>query len=95
MALTPTILLLIGIFVNILANLYNFFMKLNAKELVKLIITKKCITQKELVQILNEKTPKKYTQDGLSRKLTKGTITFNEIMLILDILGYEIDLKEK
>ena len=32
--------------------------------------------------------------DGLSRKLNKGTITFNEVMTILDILGYEIDLKK-
>lgn len=70
-------------------------MKLNAKELVKLILTKECLTQKDLVQLLCEKTNKKYTQDGLSRKLTKGTITFNEVMTIVDILGYKIDLVQK
>jgi len=91
----PIILILIGLFVNNLANLYNFSMKLNAKELVKLILTKENLTQKELVEMLVEKTEKKYTQDGLSRKLTKGTITFNEVMTIIDILGYEIDLKQK
>lgn len=69
-------------------------MKLNAKELVKLLLTKESLTQKELVQLLNEKTEKKYTQDGLSRKLSKGTITFNEITLIADILGYEISFKK-
>lgn len=74
--------------------MYNFFMKLNAKELVKLVLVKECLTQKDLVQLLCEKTDKKYTQDGLSRKLNKGTITFNEVMTILDILGYEIDLKK-
>ena len=74
--------------------MYNFFMKLNAKELVKLVLAKECLTQKDLVQSLCEKTDKKYTQDGLSRKLNKGTITFNEVMTILDILGYEIDLKK-
>ena len=74
--------------------MYNFFMKLNAKELVKLVLAKECLTQKDLVQLLCEKTDKKYTQDGLSRKLNKGTITFNEVMTILDILGYEIDLKK-
>ncbi len=73
--------------------MYNFCMKLNAKELVKLILTKECLTQKELVNMLNEKSGKKYTQDGLSRKLSKGTITFNEVMTIADILGYEIDLR--
>lgn len=69
-------------------------MKLNAKELVKLILTKECLTQKELVNMLNEKCDKKYTQDGLSRKLSKGTITFNEVMTIADILGYQIELKK-
>ena len=70
-------------------------MKLSAKELIKLVLAKESITQKELVQMLNENTKKKYAQDGLSRKLSKGTITFNEVMTIIDILGYEIDLKEK
>lgn len=78
-----------------MANLYNFLMIINAKGLIKLILSNKSLTQKELVELLNEKTNKKYTQDGLSRKLSKGTITFNEIILIADVLGYEIDLKSK
>lgn len=78
-----------------MANLYNFLMIINAKGLIKLILSNKSLTQKELVELLNEKTNKKYTQDGLSRKLSKGTITFNEIVLIADVLGYEIDLKSK
>lgn len=78
-----------------MANLYNFFMITNAKGLIKLILSNESLTQKELVRLLNEKTDRKYTQDGLSRKLSKGTITFNELALIADILGYEIDLKSK
>lgn len=78
-----------------MANLYNFFMIMNAKGLIKLILASESLTQKELVALLNEKTNKKYTQDGISRKLSKGTITFNEIAMIADVLGYEIDLKSK
>ena len=78
-----------------MANLYNFVMILNSKALIKLILANESLTQKELVVLLNEKTDKKYTPDGLSRKLTKGTITFNEIATIADVLGYEIDLKSK
>lgn len=78
-----------------MANLYNFFMIINSKALIKLILANESLTQKELVVLLNEKTDKKYTPDGLSRKLTKGTITFNEIAVIADVLGYEIDLKSK
>ena len=66
-------------------------MKLNAKELIKLLLAKESLTQKELVYLLNEKTNKKYTQDGFSRKLTKGTITFNEVVLIADVLDYELN----
>ena len=70
-------------------------MKLTAKELTKLLLVKESLTQKELVNLLNEKTNKRYTQDGLSRKLSKGTITYNEVVSIVDILDYEIELKKK
>ena len=70
-------------------------MNLNANELVKLLLTKKQMTQNKLAILLSNKTGKTSTQPSLSRKLTKGTITFNEVMTIIDILGYEIDLKEK
>jgi len=70
-------------------------MKLNANELVKLLLTKEALTQKELVQILNEKTDKKYSQGGLSRKLSQGTITYNEVANIIDILGYDVEFVRK
>ena len=69
-------------------------MNLNSNELVKLLLTKEQLTQKELSEMLSEKTGKTYTQPGLSRKLTKGTITYNEIVSIIDILGYEIEIKK-
>ena len=70
-------------------------MNLNANELIKLLLTKKQITQSELAVLLGGKIGKIYSQPSLSRKLTKGTITYNEVMTILDILGYEIEIKEK
>ena len=70
-------------------------MKLNAKELVKLLLTKENMTQKELAFLLTEKTDKKYTQDGLSRKLSQGTITYNEVANIVEVLGYDIELNKK
>lgn len=69
-------------------------MKLSAKEIIKILLSKEGLTQKKLTEILTEKTDKKYTQDGLSRKLNKGTISYNEISLIADILGYEIKLEK-
>jgi transposase len=70
-------------------------MKLSAKDLIKLILSKEDMTQKELAYILTNKIGKKYTQDGLSRKLNRDTITYREVALITDILGYEIKIEHK
>lgn len=70
-------------------------MKLSAKELIKLLLTKEQLTQKELATLLDEKTGKNYSQSGLSRKLNRGTIAFNEVVEIADLLGYEISIERK
>lgn len=70
-------------------------MKLYAKELIKLLLAKEDLTQKELTNILTNNTDKKYTPDGLSRKLSRGTITYNEIVSITDILGYDIKIEKR
>ena len=89
------ILLKIGLFANNFANLYNQNMILNAREIIKLVLSKEGLTQKQLTEILNEKTGKKYTQDGISKKLTRGTIPYNEVVKILDVLGYELNVRPK
>ena len=70
-------------------------MKLYAKELIKLLLAKEDLTRKELTNILTNNTDKKYTPDGLSRKLSRGTITYNEIVSITDILGYDIKIEKR
>lgn len=70
-------------------------MEFSAKDLIKLLISKENMTQKELVSLLNKKTDKSYTPDGLSRKLNRGTITFNEVSKIISILGYCIKLDKQ
>lgn len=70
-------------------------MKLNAKEVIKVLLSKECITQKELTKILSETTGDKHTPDGLSRKLSRGTISYNEVAFIADLLGYDIEFKKR
>lgn len=70
-------------------------MILSAKEIIKLVLSKEHLTQKELCQILTDKTSKKWTQDGLSRKLNQGTITYNDVVMIIDILGYSVNVDRK
>lgn len=69
-------------------------MKLDVKELIKLILNRENITQTELANLLTEKTGNKYRQDSLSRKLNRGTMTYNEAIMIAEVLGYELELKK-
>ncbi len=75
--------------------MYNNCMKLNAKEVIKVLLSKKCITQKDLTKILSEATGDKHTPDGLSRKLSRGTISYNEVALIADLLGFDIEFIDR
>jgi transposase len=63
-------------------------MKYSAKDLIKLLISREGLTQKKLATVIEEHIGKKYTADGLSRKLNRDTITFKEVVLIADILAY-------
>ena len=65
-------------------------MRLNAKELVQLLLTRECMTQKQLADMLKNRIGKTLAPSGLSRKLSQGTITYNEVLLIADLLGYDL-----
>ena len=78
-----------------MAYLYNIGMKLSARDLVKLLLSKENLTQKELAELITERTGKKQTPDGLSRKLKNDPISHREIPLIPDILGYDISIERK
>ena len=70
-------------------------MKLNAKEIIKVLLTKEQVKQKDLANLLTEKTGKKYTAGSLAQKIGRGTISYDEVALIIDILGYEINIDKK
>lgn len=70
-------------------------MNLKAKELIKVLLSEQGVKQKELAQILRERTGKPYTPGSLSQKTSRGTISYNEVLLIADILGYEISINRK
>jgi len=69
-------------------------MKLSSKELIKLLLAKENITQKELVRQICEFTGENYTPDAFSHKLNRGTMSYDEAIMIADILGYELELKK-
>lgn len=66
---------------------------MTAKEYVKILLAKECMTLKELAALATEKGKRKYTLDGLSHKLGRGTLDFEEFEFFTKLLGYEIVLK--
>lgn len=70
-------------------------MQINSKNQVKLLLMLEDVKLKELVVKLSETTRKKYTSDGLSHKLSRGRLTYDEMLLIADILGYRIEFSKK
>lgn len=67
---------------------------MNIKEDIKILMVKENITLVDLAKRLSSKYNKKYTADGLSKKLRNGTMQYNEAMKIFAVLGYEIVLNK-
>ena len=65
-------------------------MRLNVREQIKTLLAQEGITQKELIVMLSKKTEKNYTQTSFAQKLGRGTLSYNEVVAIAEILGYEI-----
>lgn len=66
---------------------------MTAKEYVKILLAKECITLKELARISTE-NGKKYSLPGLSHKLGRGTLDFEEFEYFCKLLNYEIELRK-
>lgn len=68
---------------------------MNARDDIKILLLKKHMTLTKLAEKMTAHMGKKFTQSGLSHKLTKNTIRYDELMAICEILGYEFEYKQK
>ena len=70
---------------------------IKAKEQIKAMTALKGITLTKLAELISKKTREKYSVSSLSQKLGRGTIPYNEVMMIADILGFKVsyNLNEK
>ena len=59
--------------------------------LVKKLLLDNFITMTELSKAMGKRLNKKYSLTNLSNKLRKETITYKEMVLIGDILGYDLE----
>ena len=67
----------------------------NVREQIKSILAQKSVTMKEIANFLTQKTNKNYSLANLSSKLKRGTLSYNEVVIIADFLGYDIEFKER
>ena len=70
-------------------------MELDANTQVRVFFVKRCVTITKLAKLMTEKTGKKMSQQNLSNKLLSGTLHYNEMLVIADILGFKIQVEEK
>ncbi len=67
---------------------------LTAREQVKFLLLKEKMTVTELAKEMTAHTGKHWSRQALSSKLSRGTLRYDEITAIAEILGYEIDFKK-
>ena len=63
--------------------------------LVKYLLNQQYILQKDLVKKLNEKLCKDTKASNFSCKLKREHLTYKELRLICDILGYDLIIKKR
>ena len=67
----------------------------DANTQLRLLLVKRKLTFAKLVEILNEQGARKYSRTSLSNRLKSGTLRYDEIAQIADILGFKIEFSEK
>lgn len=67
---------------------------MDIQEDIKILLLKKHMTMKKLAEEMTLKGEKKMLTSSLSQKLSKGTLRYNELKLICEILGYTIEYKQ-
>ncbi len=68
---------------------------MDANTQIRTLLTMRGSNITKLAKLLAERTGKSYSKQNLSSKLRAGTIRYDEMLVIADILGFEIDFKEK
>ena len=67
---------------------------MTAKEFVKILLAKEAMTLTELIKMANENTQKHFTIYGISHKMRKGTLRFEEFEYFCKLLDYEIEIRK-
>ena len=69
-------------------------MCMTIREDIKILLVKERITLTELANILKEQTGKDYTVYGLSQKLQRSSMKYDEAKMIAEALGYKLKFEK-
>ena len=50
---------------------------------------------KDLAKLMTDNSGKLFTEDSLGGKIRRESITFKEVILLADVLGYEVNFTKK
>ena len=62
-----------------------------AREDIKTLLLKRCMTITKLAKRLSEATGRKYSRSALSSRLSRNTLKYKEFEQIIKILDFKID----
>ena len=68
---------------------------MNIRNQIKSLLALKCITLKQLAKMMSEQTGGHYTQQSLSHKLRRESLSLKEASIIADLIGYKVIFVEK
>ena len=67
---------------------------MTVREVVKQLLAKEAKTMTWLASKMSEMTNKKYTMKSISDKLARRTLQYEEVLVILKALNYEIEFRK-
>ena len=70
-------------------------MKIYVREQIKILLVQEDVKMKDLALQMQEKFDKKYTLQNLSQRLKRGTVSYNEVLEIAEVLGYKIKFEKE
>ena len=68
---------------------------MSVREDIKALLAKSDTTLKDIAKEISIRTGKKITADNLSQKLRKGTLRYDDAVLIADILEYDLQFLKR
>ena len=70
-------------------------MELNSSEIIRVLLKREGIKQKELANTLAQRTGKNITAGSFAQKMLRGSLSYNDFVIIADILGYDVKVEKR